>query len=487
MKRSTFAMRAAFAVTLTGTVSLWGCALIPGLGQGPAANESGPASRNEQLQSIRESIQSLQDTIKEVGSQASKIGSSATQATSAYSGSATTKYRVQGRLQYSNGGTFEWDDATKQLTRIYDTQSDVRLSFGGKDQEERTISADLLRSPDGTTGTLRAIVAAEGWTPQYSYFMAPPPPASSYNSSPYVAPTPPPYEIFFNEIPDFYSLKKVEVSVGLLPQGNQASAYQVTVGADDFQLLSFKLRQRLGNLMPRPSSCYGTYDGQGQSKVICSSPPPAPPVPPFNAPNRVYVRGAVSKLAWDQGFGWKDAGTDALDVTMTGSVTFKTSGAGDQTWHNKLVYHLSPRFEDARIDFTLDNKDKQLRIEASMKPKKMSEYQTGSVLTGDVFSTQNDEKIGTISYDSTKGDLYPTIDYTDGTKQVIKFEGVNIPGFSGFPGLPGPAVAVPTTEPMPMPKATGGPLQGGIGPTPWPTRTPSPNSGSGLVDNNGAG
>ena len=100
-------------------------------------------------------------------------------------------------------------------------------------------------------------------------------------------PTPPAFEVFFNELPDIYSMTKAEVSVAMTPQGNSSRAYEATVGADEFKPASFKVRQRLANMFPRPTSCAPAYDGQGRYTPVCSSPAPAMPLPPFNSPGRV--------------------------------------------------------------------------------------------------------------------------------------------------------------------------------------------------------
>lgn len=78
-------------------------------------------------------------------------------------------YKLLGTLDGGNGSTLTYDDATGELTGISDGQTTAAFRFtnGGS---KRTWTIDILKSPDGTTGTMTFEISADTWvaaqTPQ---------------------------------------------------------------------------------------------------------------------------------------------------------------------------------------------------------------------------------------------------------------------------------------------------------------------------------
>ena len=534
MKSAAF-FRVLFVVSVASTVATGGCFLFDGLfpktsggGSGGSSGGNsgggglvrhgapGPVNKDTQMASIKELIKATKDSIRANSSNLSKSAESGLQ-------SGTAKYVVSSILQAMGLSTVQegqgvkltYDDQTRQITRIEGPQFAVDLVIEGGGATDRGVRLDLRPLNDGTFGSARLAIGAERWMDDSGFSSCGLPfgpicfsgtdlggarkaggcvPGSTPPPTPMPPPTaaPKPYEVFYNQFPEFAFLNRAEGSFAISPQGDTAKQLELTAGLRDF-----KKPQGLLFHAALPSTVKCSYTPGQWDPQTCSYKPgttncttPDPSYLP-RIPHRLTAKGRLALFEFDLACTYAADGDTAGVFTLDGDFNIKGE-SGWQSWSmiNKIDVPGADKAALSTLSFEWTNHTYQVKFSGTAKPipssGSISSF-SGVTVTGKFRSAAPDgATLATLSYDSTAGknprillengeeiDLHPALFaptmpgggslWSEPEAAVIR-----VKPRSATP-TPGVASHTPTPAPAdsPTPAATGSP-------TPTPGATPTP-------------
>lgn len=148
-------------------------------------------------------------------------------------------YEVAGVYE-QGGATFTYDDETHELTGIRSAEAEVAFAFDDQGAT-RSFTATILRSPDGSTGSLKTTITGT-WREFASFTPVAPPrthtPVFDSEGRPMVDATeaispasPPPFKIFKNEVPE--AIESVSFELHVAPRGVAAEAVSLSGTLDE--------------------------------------------------------------------------------------------------------------------------------------------------------------------------------------------------------------------------------------------------------------
>lgn len=347
-------------LTASSVLLLSGC---PGLTPGSTATQGA------QTDSIKKTVTSLKSDIQNLkGSFTGLASSYTTILTSLSSPAHLNAYRTLGTVS-ANGVTIDWDDTSKQLTRIADATNEFTFAFT-KNENTRTATFGIAKSADNTTGNCTLNVTATTWNPTDAD-----------------AETPPPFEFWYNDMPDMASVTAASAKLTMVPQGLEANKMEVEVGADTLAELGLTVATSSENP-------FNPFEG----KIF----------------THYTLKGYVPMLTFDNDVTLRKAGTSLLEVTYGGSFTTQVEGKTESWTAAATLTTDVSKDNDGQLAFTLTNTTQGYKLAGTLQPKGDQ-----VVFNAKFTPSSSDTELATIVYDPATGIVVPKITYADGTSENL--------------------------------------------------------------------
>lgn len=339
----------------------------------PDTNPGSTVTQGAQTDSIKKTVTSLKTDIQNVKGSITGLASSLqTILVSLSSPAHLNAYRTLAVTSITNNGTtIAWDDTTGQLTTISDANNEFTFGFSGKDQPARTATFAITKSADNTTGTCSLAVTG------------------TWSNTATESETPPPFEIWYNQMPEMASITAASGKITLVPQGLQANKMEVEAGADTLANLDIAVATNSEN-----------------------------PINPFA--DKIFthytLKGYVPKLAFDNSLTLRKGGTSLIEITYGGSFTTEIEGKTENwTLSATMTTDLSKEDQNGQIAYSIENTSNGYKLAGSVNAQGKT-----ATFYGKFTSNTSNTELANITFDSTK-DTCPLITYADGTSEKLVF------------------------------------------------------------------
>ncbi|MBM3266469.1 MAG: hypothetical protein FJZ01_02375 [Candidatus Sericytochromatia bacterium] len=408
-----------------------------------------PINRESQIASVRGGVEAIKTTMAQTSSSLSDSYKTAL-ATPQGKYAVAALFRTMGikaAIIDSYGTEVSYDDASLQITRVKSGTYEISANVRGAGGSARGADLTLVRSQDGTTGDLAFTIDAEKWLD------TPRPPSRPG----YAAPTPPPFQIFYDQLPDMASLERLEGKVGVNPRGDGGKRVEFAGRAEDF-----KQPQGLLRGFGAPMTCAeGTFDKSGDyvpGECVPGDPAKAP-----RFPHKIATRGKLPRFEYEQSFTYASTGETSGKFDINGDFNLETD-KGWNSWSIANTFKGDSKLPGASVvEVNWENHTMKYRFAGTFRPLTVSADQrqaTGFILEGKFTSTSGGAKLAEIRFTSdeaAKGG-YPRIEFANGDSMVLKPQEF-MPVMPGGGPMSFPGVEVePEVERQTVVRATPAPL-----------------------------